>query len=297
MFEVDENMNGLSFVLTSDHGDAWTWRAENGTASLQGDGEEFFPSSYFQGDLRKSLIMNPPGMYSIGSAQFTITVVPTEAFCDSYMTSNPSIAMGGAIVIIVLTSLFFVVYDWLVRREFNARQQLLAAKREFMRFISHEVRTPLNSVCMGLTLLEEELKEKEDISAESEELLLVQSIQRNSQSAVDVLNDLLNYDKIEGGNLSLELELLDAWGLIRRTISEFKLSCNSKQLTLKEQIESGKSSELLQAVADPIRLVQVIRNLISNAVKFTPKEGISTHLIFLDALVQSIRLTNCFLFR
>ena len=132
---------------------------------------------------------------------------------------------------------------------------------------------------MGLTLLEEELKDKRKnskSSAKTEELLLVHSIQRNTQSAVDVLNDLLNYDKVEGGNLSLELELCDVWQLVTSTVSEFKLSASSKGIDLVEKIDEDDAPALARVVADPIRFVQVLRNLISNAVKFTKKKGTIT---------------------
>jgi signal transduction histidine kinase len=156
---------------------------------------------------------------------------------------------------------------------------------------------------MGLTLLEEELKDREGAASqdESEELLLVHSIQRNTQSAVDVLNDLLNYDKIEGGNLSLELELVDVWQLIATTVSEFKLSANSKGIHLAETIDNDKAPHLLRVVADPIRLVQVLRNLISNAVKFTPKEGMFRFRLFFvsrsmkSILNQQLQRYPCFL--
>jgi signal transduction histidine kinase len=125
-------------------------KVENATAVLQGPGEEFFPPEYFaqqQGQgmhPEVSIIMNAPGLYSTESAEFTMAAFATPDFCVTYQTNNPYIGMVGAVVIIILTSICFALYDWLVRKEFDARQQLLAAKREFMRFISHEVRTPLN---------------------------------------------------------------------------------------------------------------------------------------------------------
>merc|ERR1719389_1024105 len=63
----------------------------------------------------------------------------------------------GTVLVMVFTSLLFVGYDYYVRKEFSAKNQLLEAKRRFVRFVSHEVRTPLNTVCMGLTLLENDL--------------------------------------------------------------------------------------------------------------------------------------------
>ena len=64
----------------------------------------------------------------------------------------------GAVMVIIFTSLAFLVYDALVRQEFHDAQAVLLAKRQFMRYVSHEVRTPLNTVVMGLQLLQQEVE-------------------------------------------------------------------------------------------------------------------------------------------
>ena len=65
----------------------------------------------------------------------------------------------GAVGIIVFVSILFCLYDSCVRRDSTAKAQLLDAKRAFVRFVSHEVRTPLNSVRMGLELMQDEIAE------------------------------------------------------------------------------------------------------------------------------------------
>lgn len=120
---------------------------------------------------------------------------------------------------------------------------------------------------------------------------LAHEIQGNTQGAVDILNDLLNYDKIEQGTLHLELEVLSMWDLIEISILEFKLSASSKQIHLSVSFavpsaandeESGvvaRACELpdklrkLKVIGDSVRLTQVLRNLMSNALKFTPAMG------------------------
>merc|ERR1712176_1692327 len=67
-----------------------------------------------------------------------------------------------SILTIAFTFLFFFLYDRLVRNEIQAKINLLDAKRNFVRFVSHEVRTPLNTVCMGLTLIVQEFKVREE---------------------------------------------------------------------------------------------------------------------------------------
>ena len=97
------------------------------------------------------------GLFSNASAHYMLHLYPTDEFFDVYSTDNPAVASVGAVFIILFTSLLFYFYDFNVQEEFVAKDDLLAAKRSFVRFVSHEVRTPLNSVCMGLTLMREEI--------------------------------------------------------------------------------------------------------------------------------------------
>lgn len=63
----------------------------------------------------------------------------------SYSTGNAKNATIAALAIIMLISILFLIYDYFVRKEFLERHQLLEAKRRFIRYVSHEVRTPLNA--------------------------------------------------------------------------------------------------------------------------------------------------------
>jgi signal transduction histidine kinase/CheY-like chemotaxis protein len=226
-----------------------------------------------------------------------------------YSTSNPTVATIGAVFIIIFTSFLFILYDSCVRREFSTKDDLLDSKRRFVRFVSHEVRTPLNSVCMGLTLMQDEIavslgyKSSDDLlectenKDEPEKLLseekqkarlwhtLVQDVQSNAQSSIDVLNDLLNYDKVETGTLTLELTTISMWNLIEKTTNEFLLPAKKKKIDFElifadlQQKEDTKLNVLrrevrnCKIVGDSVRLTQVLRNLVSNALKFTPEGG------------------------
>eukprot|EP00536_Pseudo-nitzschia_multiseries_P006328 jgi/Psemu1/255303/estExt_Genewise1Plus.C_1330004 len=218
-----------------------------------------------------------------------------------YRTKNPKFATIGAICVMFFTVLMFLAYDFLVRREFSAKAELLKAKRHFMRYVSHEVRTPLNSVCMGLNLMQEEIQSKlgstdldgsKNASITIEEatswLNLSRDVHISAQSATNVLNDFLNYDKIESRQLSLELSVIPIQSLVSEISKEFVLPAQEKSihfLLLQEKNSIMKpeidrideiESELLEdqvVVGDRARLSQVVRNVISNAIKFTPKKG------------------------
>lgn len=77
---------------------------------------------------------------------------PTTAMLNAYSTNNPTVAIVGCLVVIVIIAMLFCLYDRFVRQEFVEKQKLLEAKRTFVRFVSHEVRTPLNTVALGVNL-------------------------------------------------------------------------------------------------------------------------------------------------
>jgi signal transduction histidine kinase/CheY-like chemotaxis protein len=268
--------------------------------------------------------------YDDTSAVYTLTIYPTASLYDSFKTENPNIAATGSVIIILFTSVLFMLYDFVVRKEFNTKDKLLESKRRFVRFVSHEIRTPLNSVSMGLSLLQDECanalgyKSSEDLFAKEvhsgeqnlnaeansdnvafrkgtdvwksrvfEWLYLVHDIQNNVQSSVDVLNDLLNYDKVESGTLSLELTSISIWDLIEQISNEFLLPLAKKKIAFELcftdiSVQDCKQSEIAigskvamlpselrkqRVIGDVVRLAQVLRNLISNAVKFTNEGG------------------------
>jgi signal transduction histidine kinase/ActR/RegA family two-component response regulator len=238
---------------------------------------------------------------------YTLSIYPNERLYDAYSTNNPMVATIGAVLIILFTSLLFFAYDHFVRKDMTAKKHLLDAKRQFVRFVSHEVRTPLNSVCMGLILLQEEIARslgfhstEAMLDADEETRLaaakkngqkgaeswfhLAYEVQTNAQSSVDVLDDLLNYDKIEAGTLMLELTKVDVWELVAKTVVEFKLPVATKKITLDLQLPVVKGDaeqpsflppgvREQKVVGDCVRITQVLRNLVSNALKFTPEGG------------------------
>jgi len=220
--------------------------------------------------------------------QYNVTVYPSEEFFELYTTDNPAIAIGGAFVIVALTSLLFFGYDFAMRREVSTKQQMLQAKRSYMRYVSHEVRTPMNAVCMGVTLLQEEIKAFSSTCTSNKctetftgWLSLLDDVSISATSSVHVLNDLLHYDKIESGTATLELSTFPLLPLLMKTSSEFKLSAKTKKINFNVDTSSFEADletccdERHQhcVIGDPIRLTQVLRNLTSNAIKFTPEGG------------------------
>ena len=305
------DVSGIDCVLESDER-TFTYSVTDGVSKLKGEGDlhSSCSTTAFNGeDHRRELHLtggddDNSHLYNVASATYKLTLYATEEFVESYRTPNPAVAAFGAVMCIFLTALLFILYDFYVMKEFNARKELLEAKRKFVRFVSHEVRTPLNSVCMGLSLQLEEIESalgmepkngplakapKVDEARARDWLDLGREVLLNAQSSVDVLNDLLNYDKVQMGTLSLELSVILIWQLIDRTCNEFLLPAASKHLEYsicygggQQDDPEGMSSTCetlfqdvkdMKVVGDKVRITQVLRNLISNAIKFTKDGG------------------------
>lgn len=84
--------------------------------------------------------LNDPGQYSVSSPNYTLTAYPNDELLEMYETGNPTIATVGSVCIILFTSVIFFLYDFFVRSEIQHKDSLFKARRQFVRFVSHEVR-------------------------------------------------------------------------------------------------------------------------------------------------------------
>mmetsp|Transcript_14005 Transcript_14005/g.20931 ORF Transcript_14005/g.20931 Transcript_14005/m.20931 type:complete len:835 (+) Transcript_14005:315-2819(+) len=112
---------------------------------------------------------------------------------------------------------------------------------------------------------------------------LIKDIEESSNNAVDVLNELMSYDKIEMKTLEIEKEILPIWTLLYSSIKPFYIQAREKGIQMELQLEtespivSDERKRILRnlyVIGDPIRLVQVFRNLVSNALKFSDSGSI-----------------------
>lgn len=158
----------------------------------------------------------------------------------------------------------------ILRKTVFKYKEELEFKRMFVRYIAHEVRTPLNTAIMGLQVLEEDLE-----SAIREDQETVQDIKDSCNVAVNVLNELLTFDKLESGNLLLEKSTVNAMSLIKKTVKPFHIQARRSgvALTIRIAPEDFEALSTLSIHVDTNKIAQVVRNLVSNGLKFTPKGG------------------------
>lgn len=155
----------------------------------------------------------------------------------------------------------------------------------------------MNTINLGLRVLLENLKALKDINFNSDDsqiidrlldecLELVGELDGNSGIAVTILNDFINYDKIETKTFTIERKIVDMWSVVEKTVNLLILQAKEKKVTLRLKSQllnpssfrslidfEGPNLKNLRVMGDEIKLGQVIRNLVSNALKFSPANG------------------------
>jgi two-component system, sensor histidine kinase and response regulator len=159
--------------------------------------------------------------------------------------------------------------NWTIAELRTAREELIGtreaavasshAKSEFLSSMSHEIRTPMNAV-LGMA----ELLSETELNSEQRRYLEVMS--NNGEALLELINSILDLAKIESGLLQLESIDFDLNDLIDKLLATFGSRAHAKGLELAARITPGVAENL---IGDPLRLRQILVNLIGNALKFT----------------------------
>jgi len=152
-----------------------------------------------------------------------------------------------------------------IKKSNKKLERLERLKSEFISIVSHELRTPLTAIKNSLDII---LSGKTGVLAETASKF-VNMAKRNVTRLSGIINDLLDLSKIEAGKMDFKFELIKIEPVIEYVKTSLEEMAREKNLTLKTRIEDN----FAEIYADSRRLEQVLTNLVSNAIKFTPEGG------------------------
>jgi len=172
-----------------------------------------------------------------------------------------------------LTGFFGTSFDITTRKTHEeeiiaARKEAIAAakaKSDFLSVMSHEIRTPLNAIIVMADMLMNEVDDP--VHKENVEILNF-----SARDLLSLVNDILDYSKIEAGKLELESIPIKTREYLKNIVNTNMLKAQEKGIKMELDIDENIPEEIL---GDPLRLGQILKNLISNAVKFTERGGVT----------------------
>ncbi len=184
------------------------------------------------------------------------------------------LSMAGSAVLFGLSIAAWIAVILSLRRQMSERRQIQSAlvdardaalqaarqKAEFLANMSHEIRTPMNGL-LGMI----ELALDSDLTVEQRDCLTTG--RSSAESLLAILNDILDFSKIESGKLALEAIPFSIGALVRDLLKSLSLEADQAGLELLCEVDSAVPA---MVVGDPVRLGQVLANLLGNALKFTP---------------------------
>ncbi|PCE30578.1 hybrid sensor histidine kinase/response regulator [Burkholderia ubonensis] len=173
---------------------------------------------------------------------------------------------------------FNTMLDEIERRDVELQAAIAAAeaansaKSEFLARMSHEIRTPMNGV-LGMT----ELLQRTRLTAKQRNF--VDTVYRSGQTLLTIIDDILDFSKIEAGKLVLEHVAFNLYQLLDDVVSLLEPTATRKALALRFR-KQGPVPEWVRG--DPVRLRQILTNLVGNAIKFTERGQVELAVSYSD---------------
>jgi PAS domain S-box-containing protein len=165
-------------------------------------------------------------------------------------------------------------------RERQRAERATQAKSDLISMISHEIRTPLSAIMGVATLLGmTELSPKQK--------KFVRILGSSSESLLGLVNDILDFSKIESGKMTLEARSIDLRQLVSGMVQNLRVKAEEKGVALELEVDDGVPAGLL---GDPVKIGQVLTNLLGNAIKFTPEGRVTLSLAVRETTLDAVTI-------
>ncbi len=245
--------------------------------------EKQFPNSEVVNILRKilsdSMIDGSPFVSDTGTSagEYTLTFLNIRNFSGEnvgYLISfNKDTAFAAQkkelMMVVISINIIFILIMLVIIFMYRSRRNALSANRaksEFLANMSHEIRTPMNGILATIELITENQKRTNSMTEEEQENLRI--IRVSAEALLNIINDILDFSKIEAGKMVLETIPFSLKDLINDVTELIFTSARKKGLEGILELDDAIPTVLK---GDPLRLRQVLLNLLGNALKFTEK--------------------------
>jgi len=233
--------------------------------------QQFFKNNKeYDGHLLDTLILRDYKLYLFNLPNYGVLALVHKKELDQHLTHSlePVLKKLVASIHSCLVNQLQKEQEEQLKDNLIEVKRIQSAKDQFLANMSHEIRTPLNGIVGFLNILNET-----DLTEEQKNYL--KTIISSSESLLSIINDILDISKIQSGKLEIENISCNLIDEIKSVVELFVAKADENHNKLNFQIESGIPSTL---VCDPLRIKQIISNVIGNAIKFTENGRIDVNI-------------------
>lgn len=221
--------------------------------------------------------------------QASVTQLIREADREGLKARTMGTILAAIAVIAAIFTFAYVVFKVRQQQKLISRlniseknaKEAAHIKENFLANMSHEIRTPLNAILGYANLLQ-----RKNLDEHSKEH--IQTIQRSGENLLAIINDVLDLSKIEAGMMRIESAPFSIRGLLQSVETMFQPKAAEKHLRLTAWVQENLPDTL---EGDPVRLTQILVNLVGNAIKFTVQGGIDIEVLNYGMEGDTVRVT------